>query len=373
MSDTAETTPQSEEIDEDALNEKIEEAVALAKAHPESGEAARQALFMVVGYSKFPLYKEVIELVSGHIEFINDDADAMLTFGFAAWVVDPKGLASLSELSFLRALKLNPQYVRAYQLLTIVFLTSQRWDDAFSLVINARKELGDESIMAERMPLIERLRAGVEQVNFEIDGVRYDFALSCFNGQAVEADVHHCIGRLVEHEELQFLKEWLPSANKIVECGCLVGNHTVYFLKNLKPKVIDIYDASERSISETAKNIGLNDSEDMDTVINCNHRAIGKQSGESIELFGENVETISLSDAIDEETDFVKIDIDGMEDEALDGLVEGLKRSGAYLMIEVKKKFIPKFEEALGMIGYTLDNKIVREADHNLFFAPKKG
>ena len=372
MSETSEPDSLPEEIDQEALHAQIDEAFAQAYAHPESAEAAQQVLFLVVGHAIFPRYREVLDLISPHIEFINDDAEAMLAFGYAAWVVDPKGLASLAELSFRRVVKLDPQMEQGYQLLAILYLTCRRWEDAYTVVMTGRDELGDDTLMEERLPLIEYLRSGVDQVNFTLDNVRYEFGLSCFNGQAVEADMHHCLGRLVEYEELQFLKTWLPSANKIVECGCLVGNHTIYFLKNLKPKVIDIYDASERSLSETAKNIGLNDSDDMDTVINCYHRAIGKTSGETIELLGENVEAVSLRDAIDEETDFVKIDIDGMEEETLEGLVEGLQRSGAYLMIEVKKKFIPKFEKELGEIGYTLENKIVRNRDHNLFFAPKR-
>jgi len=361
-----------EEVDQQALNAQLEEAIAYSRENPDSSEAAQQAMFLAVGHAIYGRFREVLELMSPHIESINDDADAMLAFGFAAWVVDPKGLASLAELSFRRVVALDEKKEQPYRLLGILYLTCQRWEDAYTVMISGRKALGDDSFMAEQIPLIEYLKSGVDQVNFTLDGVKYEFGLSCFNGQAVEADVHHCLGTLVEYEELKYLVEWLPSADRIVECGCLVGNHTIFFLKNLKPKVIDIYDASEQSISETVKNIGLNDSEEMNTVINCHRRAIGAASGESIELLGENVETVSLADAITAETDFVKIDIDGMEDEALDGLIAGLKRSNAYLMIEVKKKFISRFEEELGKIGYVLENKIVRNADHNLFFAPAK-
>ena len=207
-------------------------------------------------------------------------------------------------------------------------------------------------------------------MSFSLDGESYVFRLSCKNGQAMEADQHHAAGLLVELEELRFLKSWLPPVGKIVECGCLVGNHTVFFLKNLRPRVIEVYDACRWSLDEMAANVGLNATDEMDTELNCHHRAISGTSGERIDLLGEEVETITLAEAIPVDADFVKIDIDGMELESLDGLLAGLECSQAWLMIEVRAKDVGLFKERVARIGYRLDREMQRKVDSNLFFRP---
>lgn len=350
----------------ESVSSRVKTALDRARENPDSVELAKTAFLLVVGNMLFDFFDEGLELMAPHVEAISENSGDMLAFGYAAWVTRNFELA---QLSLRRSIDLDPTQMDAYRFLVNIYLTEQKYSESLGTVLAAQKVANDEKALGEMLPLIEYLNKGIDQVNFELDGVEYVFGLSCFNGQAIEADIRHCSGLLVEYDELKYLKTWLPPLRKIVECGCLVGNHPVFFLKNLSPNGIDIFDESERSLAETARNIGLNARDDMDTVVNCNHRAIGRESGAIIELLGQKVETISLADAIDAETDFVKIDIDGMEREALDGLLVGLERSRAHLMVEVKKESVPMFMERLGSIGYKLDNEIVRHVDHNLFFS----
>ncbi len=347
--------------------DRVAAAIAAAQDEPDSAFLAWEAFRVAMDLAVYDRFGAVVELVAPHLEVVANDEGRALELGFAAWVADQPGLA---EVCYKRALALNRGNEVTYRRLTNLMLTTQRWVDALLVAQAARSMLKSETVLNDLLPLIDLLVSDTRRVSFELDGMTFVFGLSCKNGQALEADTHHCHGLLVELDELRFLASWLPPVSRIVECGCLVGNHTVYFLKKLRPAIIDVFDASQWSLAEMARNVELNASDEMETQINCHHRAIARTSGQTIHLLGETVETITLIDAIADDADFVKVDIDGMELESLDGLLEGLQRSQARLMIEVRSEDVPLFKQRLESIEYRLDHEIRRSVDSNLFFAP---
>lgn len=347
-----------------------ETALQHAKESPDSLETAKQAFVFIVSNSYFDYFERAFLAIAPHIDSLLKDPSLYLPIGYAATV---KQYSELAETCLKKAILHDPKNGPAYRMLALEYLQNQRGEDAYFLY-HACKSLNEgENPLQHWQSVIEFTAKGITTVNFELDGETYAFGLSCFNGQAVESDTYHCNGQLTELQELRFLKAWLPRHRRIVECGCLVGNHTVYFLKNFHPESITIYDADARSLNEMTRNVQLNARPEMDTVINCHHRAISSQSGQTIELFGSSVETITLEEAISEDADFVKIDVDGAERDVLDQLLAGLSRSQAYLMIEVNNDHVPAYKARLGEIGYRLAHAIARSNYQNLFFEPREG
>jgi FkbM family methyltransferase len=213
------------------------------------------------------------------------------------------------------------------------------------------------------------------------------------NDQGVGA----CIAQMgyFEKEQINFLlnliKELLLIKDKlgIYDVGANIGTHTIPIAKEFGNKVfIRCFEAQRQIFYLLCGNVAINN---LNNVF-CHNVAVGKKTKflpskykRTIEVslpnydleqnFGglellpiknsdnqhivkthsEKVELINLDIYIDEEIDFIKMDIEGMEEEALNGALKLIKKNKPICFVEIfksdeKKIFI--FFKNLGYKGY---------------------
>jgi hypothetical protein len=84
------------------------------------------------------------------------------------------------------------------------------------------------------------------------------------------------------------------------------------------------------------------------------------------------VAVVRLDDELKEHVDFIKIDVDGMEMEVLEGCRGLIARDRPKVMIEVQSELKARFHAFLGEFDYIIEHEIVRTADTNYFIRPNQ-
>ncbi len=179
---------------------------------------------------------------------------------------------------------------------------------------------------------------------------------------------HHMAGIFFEMKELKSLTRVVGPERSIVEVGANVGNHLVYYAQHMRAKKIFPIEPNPDAISLLNRNIKSNNLERL-----IDERGIGIGAGAeygkfSVVLPGENnlgaaqlepgsgdLEVYPLDKILgDEKVDFMKIDVEGMEFEVLEGAKNVIHRNRPIMLIEVFRTSIGKFEEWCGNNGYNI-------------------
>jgi FkbM family methyltransferase len=168
---------------------------------------------------------------------------------------------------------------------------------------------------------------------------------------------------------------------RIYDVGANIGAHTLAFAKFAPGRVaIRAFEAQRQIYYMLCGNVAINGLRD----VHCHHVAVGRRGGEVLEIelpdydqpgnFGglelvppvrsdngsmikrgrESVTTVSL-DEYDEAVDFVKMDIEGMEDQALEGAIEMFRQHRPACFLEVAKtdaQAVLAFFRALDYVGF---------------------
>lgn len=170
---------------------------------------------------------------------------------------------------------------------------------------------------------------------------------------------HHVYGRFFEIDELQTLKDVVGTDKTIVEVGANIGNHLAFYAQHMNSRKIFPFEPNPDSIDLLNRNIKANG---LESVVDTRGIGIGAgaQHGQfSVVLPIENnlgaarlsadeagqLEVFPLDERLDgEAVDFIKIDVEGMEFEVLEGAAKLIERNRPILMVEVFRNKIPAFE-----------------------------
>jgi len=325
----------------------------------------RNLAVFIVERSIYFLFDEVIRLLDSYLASGPMDVVAYQAHAYASWV---KGHNERAMRSCERAIILKQDEVFCYRVLAMMHLCEQRYFQAFSILGAGLLFASDKQPLMPWMILATNMLKGVQSVKVGFDGLQFHFGLTCFNAMAMESTVNHLTGRMNEPDELKMIREEIGSCRSIVECGSLVGNHTLFFAKALKPQRILVLDADERSLAQTKVNFGLNP-DVKDIALDLRHRAIGSGGGE-MTFFGKQVKITSIDEEAPDDVDFLKIDVDGMEMAALNGMRGLIARCRPKIMIEVSNEYLHDFNVFLGEVGYEVKRRLVRGGDGNYLIAP---
>jgi hypothetical protein len=185
----------------------------------------------------------------------------------------------------------------------------------------------------------------------------------------MEMGSHHVGAQLYEPEELRHARQFVGNCESVVEVGALVGNHTIYFAKALRPKKLRLLSESARGRAGAGERRaqGLDRGE---TEIVVHHAAVGGKAG-SIHMFDQNVLLVRLDDEVKDRVDLIKIDLDGMELEVLDGCRALLSRDRPMIMIELQLELKPRSLAFLRGQGYVVEHEIVRASDASFLVSPE--
>jgi hypothetical protein len=332
-------------------------------------EAVAATILQVATENRFALVVEASRLGTGLTQrwpALAQNRVLQRTLAYLGWVAKD-AVASIAAGK--RCLRLEPENPQLYVQMGWVHLTDGHPDDAFLALSAGLSVAPNHEVLKAYRRLAELLMRGISPINFTLDGQTYLFGLTCFSGQAMETAVHHAHGGLTEIEELRFVRDTVGKARVVVEVGTLVGNHTVFFARNLRPERIYCFDVDPNSIHHTTQNLRLNVPDDQDLELVIVEKAVGDQQ-KTIDFGGRSVEMTTLSAEVTEPVDFVKIDVDGMEIAALEGARQLFIAHRPRALIEVAHDNGPAFARFVESIGYRVHHEFKRPADTNYFIAP---
>jgi FkbM family methyltransferase len=210
-------------------------------------------------------------------------------------------------------------------------------------------------------PGISHVRGVVSR--FEVQGVPLCFFV---NNRHDSIQAHHFEGRIYEAEELALIARHLPPSARILDCGANIGNHAVAFERLMGAHRIVLVEPNPSAIEMLRINVGLNRLKGCD----LSHLgvALGATEGrcsigtEPMDNLGGT--RVVATDAgscrmargddlfADERFDFIKIDVEGGEVDALVGLRTTISRDKPVLFVEVEDENRPSFNAFIAAIGY---------------------
>lgn len=178
----------------------------------------------------------------------------------------------------------------------------------------------------------------------------------------------HASGRFFEEDRLDFLASRVRRASVIVEAGANVGNHAVYYSLFLAPRRIVVMEPSPEAAPILMANLALNESGAFDR----SHLGVGlaaKPARFSIDTVEEHnlgasrlvpdpagaIEAAPLDFLEVGDAGFVKIDVEGMELEVLQGARRTLERSRPDLLVEVLRENLDGFRALLAGERYRIE------------------
>lgn len=154
-------------------------------------------------------------------------------------------------------------------------------------------------------------------------------------------------GRFFELPELQFVREKVKKGAVVVDVGANVGNHTVFLSRFLAPRRIVVLEPNADLFDTLRFNLEVNSVSNLDT--SFLGLAVGAQSrtydicikdlnnigaGRLAESASGTVRSRPLDEILHDDVDLIKIDVEGMELEVLEGARRTISRSRPYLMLE---------------------------------------
>jgi len=271
-----------------------------------------------------------------------------------------------------RAIELMRRYLAghgdaapAYSRLGMYQLAARQYLDAFmaySTALGLDPNMGGAKTGRECAKLLLK---GIDLIQFKHkDGETIKFHIT---GQAVTADFAHLAGQFVEEPELQALRKVVPQGGNVVDVGCEIGNHAVYFQKYLKAARIWAFDANQRCTHETRRNLQANAPGSecrFDVLTTGVSDKPGKlylpQHDDTVSGLSSNpdegieVPVVPLDNLVGERVDLLKVDVEGMEMQVLKGAMNILRRDRPYLFIEVQDANREAFSALMNELGYKL-------------------
>lgn len=154
-------------------------------------------------------------------------------------------------------------------------------------------------------------------------------------------------GQFYEQDMLKKASRYIPENAIVADCGCNIGNHSVFFAKICKAEKVISFDPQRFCASTCRENMALNGVAKQSEII-C--KALGRKTGRMrIEEFCPgncgatrfvmdehgDIPVICLDDLKLEKLDFVKIDIEGGQLDLLEGAKSTLQKYHPAIWIEM--------------------------------------
>jgi FkbM family methyltransferase len=199
-------------------------------------------------------------------------------------------------------------------------------------------------------------------VQFLIDDVPFRFFVED-DFDVIQA--HHHNGRIYEEEELAIIARHYPGGT-FVDVGGNVGNHAVYAAKALNAPRVIVFEPERLAAQICEINAALNGCEGR---IVLHRRALARIPGRANPSYLEHnlggtrmeptedgvIEMVRGDDILrNEDPKFIKIDTEGFELQALEGLDETIERCRPTLFVEVENEHIEAFNCFCTSHGYEI-------------------
>lgn len=179
----------------------------------------------------------------------------------------------------------------------------------------------------------------------------------CVENEADVIQKQHTHGRFYELDALTFHRQLIPFKGVVIDVGANVGNHTMFYARHTKAVAVYPLEPNPAARSILLTTIAENDAKNVDTS-RVNFGAGAEAAMLSIKpvpghnLGAATLDTGAAGDIAVETLDylftdvtpnFVKIDVEGMEIDVLQGAADLFRRARPALAIEVDNKNIGHF------------------------------
>jgi FkbM family methyltransferase len=173
-------------------------------------------------------------------------------------------------------------------------------------------------------------------------------------------------GNFYETEELELIAELAGAPRRILDVGSNLGNHAIYFAHRFNAELTVPVEPNPRILPMLRANLGLNwhPSFDLSLVgyglsdgVGHGVSKVGSEEnlgGAKLEQDAAGTVPITSGDIRFPSSvfDLIKIDVDGMENTVIRGMVEILRRSNALVFVEVLLPHIGPTIEQMRDCGY---------------------
>ena len=204
--------------------------------------------------------------------------------------------------------------------------TGRQWQEAVQSIIRARCETAN--LVCE----------------FKCEGESFRFLIS---NPFDPIQRHFLRGRFFELAELQYVRQRVEKGALVVDVGANVGNHAVFLARFLEPRRIVVLEHNADLFEALRYNLGANSVRYADTSFlglaagaRQNRYDIGVKdlnktgAGRLMESATGKIRPEPLDEILGDGADFIKIDVEGMELEVLEGAKHTISRFRPLLLVE---------------------------------------
>lgn len=206
-----------------------------------------------------------------------------------------------------------------------------------------------------RTPIVKR---------FNFDNEELAFRIAYWNPYMESTLVS---GHLCEDTQLLALKEFVPHGATIVDVGANIGQHTIFFAKNLRAKKVIPIEPNPDLVNIIKENIALNNVSNVDcTLLGI---GVGAEEGQCQVITSEvnpndtvveyiqtgEIPVFPLDELVKEDVHLVKIDVDESELQVIRGMEKILEVTRPILVIEVVHKYLSEFLLTMDKFDYRVD------------------
>ncbi len=192
-------------------------------------------------------------------------------------------------------------------------------------------------------------------------------------------------GLFFEEEELRFLAERLPRGLRIVDAGANTGNHTLFFATVMEAEIVVPIEPLPRAAAAIRAMVEANGLSNVD--LSKLGSAIGSEPGRMIAVpsataglgathFVEDPEgaipRVPLDDLVAGPVDLLKIDVEGMEMQALAGAAALIAAQHPWLYVEVLDTKIAEFMPWVDRNGYVVEKLFPDKTHCNYLLVPRE-
>ncbi|OIQ32100.1 MAG: methyltransferase [Alphaproteobacteria bacterium MedPE-SWcel] len=212
---------------------------------------------------------------------------------------------------------------------------------------------------------------GVDLHASDISGRRFVFAVDLKRDPIQRA---HRDGKFYEEEELAAVKSIFPFGGTFVDIGANIGNHSLYVASFLAARKVIPFEPNPKALKLLFANIAMNGLTDRFDLSHLGQGVAGnpgvgfgiedrnRNIGAARMMPGEGEIQVTTGDIAlaNDDPDFIKIDVEGMEIEVLSGLRDTLARCRPALLVEVDRENDTAFHALLDEIGYAVVDTLQR-------------
>lgn len=196
---------------------------------------------------------------------------------------------------------------------------------------------------------------------------------------------HHRTGQLFEARELGLIKRVMPLGGTYVDIGANVGNHSLYVAAFLSPAKVIPFEPNVAAYKLLLANVAMNG---FGSVFDLSWLGLGlsDKPGEGFAMEqrtrnlgasrmlpgGGDLRVVAGDEALaGESPDFIKIDVESMELQVLNGLEATVKRCGPWMLIEVDNHNDDAFHDWRKRADYVVETEVKRyETSTNYLVRP---